>query len=226
MSATKVLPRPDLVLLDLDGTLVDSAPDLSDSVNHALNALGLPKRSEAQVRNWIGGGAERLVKRALTGGSDEEPEVQLFAAVFERFSAFYLQHVSRRSRLYPGVREGLDYLARSGRTIGCVTNKRGRYTEPLLRALGIDRHFAIVVSGDTLPRKKPDPLPLLHAVQELHMTRAQGMMIGDSVSDVKAARAAGLPVVCVRYGYSGGRDVAELGPDSVIDSLAELAELI
>lgn len=220
------LPSPSLVLFDLDGTLVDSAPDLAFSINAMLRHLALPECSESQIRAWIGNGAERLVKRALIGNLEEEPEPSLLHSAFELFSDIYAQNTSRESRLYPGVREGLDYLRASGRPLGCVTNKRARFTEPLLSAMGIQDDFAIVLSGDTLPRKKPDPLPLLHAAQQLGVSPCQVLMVGDSVNDVLAARAAGAAVVCVSYGYNNGDDITAAGPDRVLRSLAELASLI
>jgi phosphoglycolate phosphatase len=218
--------RPELVLLDLDGTLVDSAPDLAYSINAMLEQLGLPLREEAEVRQWIGSGAERLVKRALIGALHGEPEPALFHQAFELFSEFYIDNTCHHSQLFPGVREGLDYLRDTGRKIGCVTNKRGRFTDPLLKALGIFEDFHIVVSGDTLLVKKPDPLPLLHAAQTLGVEARYSLMVGDSINDVQAARAAGFGVLCVRYGYNNGENIEDAGPDVVVDSLAELSAFI
>lgn len=217
---------PRLVLFDLDGTLVDSAPDLAFCINAMLKRLGRSLRTEAQVREWIGSGAERLVKRALAGDLQSEPEASLYDTAYALFSDLYAENTSRASRLYPGVREGLDYLLASGRRLGCITNKRARYTEPLLTALGILGDFAIVVSGDSLPGKKPDPLPLLHAARCLGVAPEEVLMVGDSVNDVLAARAAGTAVFCVRYGYNNGADIAEARPDALLGSLAELATLI
>jgi phosphoglycolate phosphatase len=215
-----------LVLFDLDGTLVDSAPDLAYSVNTMLTELGLPNQKKERLREWIGNGAERLVKRALTGSWDEEPDPGLFQQAFARFSAIYRENTSKRSRLYPGVREGLHYLVKTHRRLGCITNKRGQFTEPLLKSFRIYDDFSIVVSGDTLPKKKPDPLPLLHAVETLGVALEDALMIGDSVNDVEAARAAGLRVFCVRYGYNNGDNIENARPDLVLDSLAELPAYI
>jgi phosphoglycolate phosphatase len=218
--------KPELVLFDLDGTLVDSAPDLAFSINAMLEQLGLPQHDESRVREWIGSGAERLVKRGLTGDINAEPDEALFQRAFTLFSDIYVDNTCRRSHLFPGVREGLDYLARTGRKLGCITNKRGRFTDPLLKALGIYDEFAIVVSGDTLAVKKPDPLPLLHATQALGVAPQNALMVGDSINDVEAARAAGLPVLCVRYGYNNGNNIEDARPDFVVDSLAELPAFI
>lgn len=218
--------KPKLVLLDLDGTLVDSAPDIAYSIDSMLERVSLRARGETQVRQWIGGGAERLVKRALTGSMDGEPDEALFQAAYALFSDIYLENTSRSSRLFPGVREGLDYLLRTHRKLGCVTNKRNRFTEPLLRSLGLYDDFSIIISGDTLDRKKPDPLPLLHAAAVLGVAPENVLMVGDSINDVEAARAAGFAVLCVRYGYNNGNNIEDADPDFVVDSLAELPSLI
>ncbi|MGH8508363.1 MAG: phosphoglycolate phosphatase [Gammaproteobacteria bacterium] len=220
------LPKPELVVLDLDGTLVDSAPDLAYSIDTMLIQLGLPPQGEARVRTWIGSGAERLVKRALTAGLTAEPEEALFQTAVALFSDIYGQNTCRRSRLYPGVREGLDYLLATNRTLGCVTNKRMRFTQPLLKSLGIFESFAVVVAGDSLAAKKPDPLPLLHVANATGIVLEKCLMIGDSFNDVAAARAAGFSVFCVHYGYNNGKDIADTRPDAIINSLAELVTLI
>jgi len=220
------LPVPQARVVRPRRTLVDSAPDVAFSIDAMLSSLGRPACGESRVRNWIGSGAERLVKRALTGDGELEPDGDLFRSAFERFSEIYRENTCRRSRLYPGVREGLDYLLASGKQLGCVTNKRERFTEPLLAALGLLRDFAIVVSGDTLCTRKPDPAPLLHAVEALGIVPGEALMVGDSVNDVLSARAARVPVICVRYGYHNGEDIVAARPDAIIDSLVELSELV
>lgn len=219
------LARPDMVLLDLDGTLVDSAPDIAFCVDAMLQRMDLPPRGEDKVRMWVGNGAERLVHRALCDDAEGIADPETFARAYALFSDFYEQNTSKRSRLYPGAREGLDFLCGSGVMLGCVTNKRGRFTEPLLRALGILNDFDIVISGDTLPKKKPDPMPLLHASEMLGAKPENALMIGDSLNDIEAARAAGFQIVAVSYGYNQGRDIAAARPDAVVDSLARLPDL-
>ena len=211
-----------LILIDLDGTLVDSVPDLAFCVDAMLARLGRPPRGEARVRDWVGNGVERLVRRALIGQLDGEPDEAEFARAYPLFLELYRDHTSQRSALYPGVREGLDCLKARGYALGCITNKAAEFTEPLLRDLGLRSDFRLLISGDTLPRKKPDPLPLRHAAAHFGVTPAESLMVGDSVSDVKAARAAGFRVFCVSYGYNHGRDIREAHPDAVLDSLAEL----
>ncbi|MFO8003103.1 phosphoglycolate phosphatase [Thioalkalivibrio sp.] len=220
------LPRPRMILIDLDGTLVDSVPDLAFSVDAMMEALGLPRRGEPAVRNWVGNGVERLVQRALANDLDGEADPGLFARALPVFMRIYRENTSQRSRLYPGVREGLDGLQAAGFRLGCVTNKAEQFTLPLLRDKGILDRFALVVSGDTLERKKPDPAPLLHAAAQLGVTPAESLMVGDSRSDVKAARAAGFRIVCMSYGYNHGADIRDEGPDAVLDRLDALPALL
>jgi phosphoglycolate phosphatase len=222
----KPLFEPKMVLIDLDGTLVDSVPDLTHSVDLMMSELGRPPRGEAAVRNWVGNGVERLVQRALVGALDGEPDAADYDRAYPIFAEFYAAHNGEHSRLYPGVVEGLDALAARGLKLGCVTNKAACFTEPLIAALGIAERFELVISGDTLPEKKPSPLPLLHGAEHFGVAPADALMVGDSVSDVKAARAAGFSVVCVSYGYNHGVDIREAEPDAVIDSLTELDELL
>jgi phosphoglycolate phosphatase len=215
-----------MILVDVDGTMVDSVPDLAYCVDELMRALGRPPHGEARVRNWVGNGVERLVRRALVGQLDGEPPEQDYVRAYPIFVELYAANTSRRSRLYPGVREGLDWLKSAGYRLGCVTNKAARFTVPLLAALGVRDDFELVVSGDTLPVKKPDPAPLLHAARYFGVAAAESLMVGDSVSDVRAARAAGFQVVCVSYGYNHGADIRAARPDAVIDSLGDLRGLL
>lgn len=221
-----MLTRPRLVMIDLDGTLVDSVPDLAFCVDLMMDRLGLPRRGETRVRHWVGNGVERLVRRALINDLEGEPEEALFKQAYPIFLELYAENTSERSQLYAGVPEGLDFLRSLGIKIGCVTNKAAQFTEPLLQSLGIYDLFELVVSGDSLPKKKPDPLPLLHAASYFDVAPHEALLVGDSVSDVKAARAAGFAVICVSYGYNHGLDIRAARPDAVIDSLAELPLLI
>jgi phosphoglycolate phosphatase len=220
------IKKPKLIMIDLDGTLVDSVPDLTFCVDGMMEQIGREPWGEARVRDWVGNGVERLVKRALTGQLDGEPDEVGFERAYPLFVELYDRHNGERSRLYPGVSEGLDYLDSAGYTIGCITNKAARFTLPLLEALGVYDRFAIVISGDTLPRKKPDPLPLLHAAEHFDTPPETCLMLGDSVSDVKAARAAGFQIICVSYGYNHGNDIQDAKPDAVIDSFVELKGIL
>jgi len=219
--------RPKMILIDVDGTLVDSVPDLAYCVDRMMEQLGRPPWGEAAVRNWVGNGVERLVQRALTGELDGMPRQADYERAYPIFVQLYQGNTSKRSILYPGIRAGLDYLAGQGYPLGCVTNKAAQFTEPLLRDLGVRDYFDIVISGDSLPRKKPDPMPLLHAAEHFGVQPAEALMVGDSVSDVKAARAAGFgAILCMSYGYNHGRDIREANPDAVIDALPEIRGLL
>lgn len=217
--------KPKLVLIDLDGTLVDSVPDLAYCIDEMMKALGKPVWGIDKVRTWVGNGVDRLVMRALTDTLWDDPSDEAFAEAQPTFMQLYADNTSGRSHLYDGVVEGLDYLKSSGFKVGCVTNKAEAFTVPLLKDMGIFDKFEIVVSGDTTPKKKPDPMPLLYAAEKLAELPEDCLMIGDSMHDVKAARNAGFQVVCVPYGYNHGIDIREAEPDLVIDSLAELKNL-
>lgn len=219
--------HPGMVLIDLDGTLVDTAPDLAYAVDLMMERLEMPRRGETAVREWIGNGVPVLVRRALVGSCEGEADEALYNKAYTLFLDLYEKNVCVHSRLYNGAREALDYLTDAGcYRLGCVTNKPARYTEPLLKALGVYEYFDIIVSGDTLEKKKPDPAPLIYAAEQLNTSPRLSLMAGDSVNDVEAARAAGFQVVCVNYGYNHGRDIRDANPDAVIDSLADLKSLL
>ncbi len=214
------------LLFDLDGTLVDSAPDIADAVDAMLRQFGREPVGEERVRLWVGNGAQRLIMRALTGAMDGEPDEALTREALDCFLELYRQCLSVRSRLYPGVREGLDRLRADGYRLACVTNKPASLARPLLRDLGLSDDFPVVVGGDTTPEKKPSASPLRHAMELLRSAPQQTLMVGDSRNDVLAARNAGVPVVCVPYGYNHGGDVRDTGPDAVVDDFLALHALL
>lgn len=211
-----------LVLFDLDGTLVHSAPDLAVALNTMLRELGRPAYPEEQVTDWVGNGMAHLVKRGLTGHVDSEPEAELFERGLASFKRHYAANLAVRTRPYPGVVGVLDSLSRSGFVLGCVTNKIESFTRPLLDQLDLSRYLRVIVGGDTVAMRKPHPLPLAHACTQAGVAAGQAVMVGDSAADIEAARAAGMPVIAVTYGYNQGRNVRELGPDLAIDSFAQL----
>jgi len=219
------MATPELVLIDLDGTLVDSLPDIAFCVDSMLTELAMPTAGQERVRQWVGNGTDILVRRSIAGNLDGEVDEQLLARALPLFTALYAKHTSERSRVYDGVVAGLDFLRTTGAALACVTNKASVFTHKLLSEMELDDYFSLVISGDTLARKKPDPLPLLHAARHFAVAPEQGLLIGDSANDVKAARAAGLRIVCVSYGYNHGNDIRASLPDAVIDSLAELPTL-
>lgn len=221
-----MIKKPEMILIDVDGTLVDSVPDLAYCVDEMMARLGMPLRGEARVREWVGNGVERLVRRALIDQLEGEPDQALFEQAYPIFLALYAENTSKRSCLYPGVREALDWFKAEGYRLGCVTNKATQFTLPLLRDLGIHDDFGFIVCGDTLPQKKPDPAPLLHAATHFGVAPANALMLGDSISDVKAARAAGFQIVCMSYGYNHGVDIRTANPDAVVDSMFEVKDLL
>ena len=219
--------KPKMILFDLDGTLVDSVPDLAAAIDGMMRHLGLPERGETAVRHWVGNGVQNLVGRALTNSMAANPDPELFAQALPIFMQLYGENTSGNSRLYNGVAEILAILHTQPKLLlGCVTNKAEQFTLPLLQQLGIRDYFAIVVSGDSLPEKKPHPLPLLYAAERLGVTPAESLMVGDSKSDVQAARAAGFPIICTSYGYNHGEDIRHYQPDAVVDCLLELKSLL
>ena len=220
------IKKPAMVLIDVDGTLVDSVPDLAYCVDEMMKQLDMPVYGEDKVRNWVGNGVERLTRRALIGQLDGEPDDALFEKAYPIFLDLYDKNVCERSCLYDGVREALDFLKTQDVKIGCVTNKNAQFTLPILEKLGVKDDFEIIICGDTLDKKKPDPLPLLHGAEKLGATPEQSLMLGDSMSDVKAARAAGFGIICMSYGYNHGEDIRDYNPDAVVDSMAEIKNII
>jgi phosphoglycolate phosphatase len=218
--------QPKLVMIDVDGTLVDSVPDLAYCVDEMMIALGKPPIGNERVRLWVGNGVPRLVERALTGQLDGVPNNDEFDKAFPIFLDLYSRNSCVRSHLYDGVMEGLNYLMSKDYLIGCVTNKAEQFTTPLLKSLGIFDYFKIVISGDTLEKKKPDPLPLIHSANFFKLNPKECLMLGDSVSDVKASRAAGFNIICMSYGYNHGNNIADENPDLVIDSMRQLRDYL
>ncbi|MGH8620149.1 MAG: phosphoglycolate phosphatase [Burkholderiales bacterium] len=213
-------------LLDLDGTLLDTIADLAAATNEMRVALDLAPLPEVRVRAFVGKGLAKLVKRALTDDLEGEPDAALFARGEAVFHACYAAVNGRHTTVYPGVREGLEQLRAMGLPLACITNKSARYARPLLVQVGLADFFPLVVGGDTLPQRKPDPAPLLHACRHFGVEPGMALMVGDSHNDVEAAHAAGCPIFCVSYGYSEGVDVRTLGVDAIVDSLIEATALV
>lgn len=217
---------PRVALFDLDGTLVDSAPDIAHAVDTALRVNGLTPVGESRVREYIGNGARRLIHRAIARDRGGEVEEARFAPVYRAFLAAYENQVFDLSRLYPGTVETLSALRDNGWSLACVTNKPTRFTRAVLAAAELDHYFGSVVAGDTLPQQKPAPEPLQHALVACGAGAGSAVMIGDSLIDVEAAMAADLPIVAVDYGYAGGADLAAHGVAAVISTLTELPPLL
>lgn len=214
------LPR--LVMFDLDGTLLDSVPDLAAAVDSMLLQLGRPPAGVAQVRHWVGNGAPVLVRRALAGAVEHcKVDDALASRALELFLAAYAgEH--HLSSVYPGVIETLDWLRDQSVDLALITNKPERFVAPLLEEKGLGGYFRWILGGDSLARQKPDPDGLLHVLAQADVAPAQSLFIGDSRNDVLAARAAGVACVAVSYGYNHGRPVAEEVPDLLVDDLRQL----
>ena len=222
----KPIFRVRAVVFDLDGTLIHTAPDLVRAINLMRVDLGMPQLSENQVTSWVGNGVAMLVKRALTENWDGEPDAVLFDQGQALFHKHYLNGVCERSEPYPDVCEALSDIAARNFRLACVTNKPEAFTRPLLEELELDGFFEIIVSGDSLTKKKPDPLPLQHVCQKFGIEATQAVVVGDSINDIQAAKAAGIPIICVNYGYNQGLDLTTFGPDAIIGSFKELTELL
>jgi phosphoglycolate phosphatase len=215
-----------LVAIDLDGTLVDSAPDIAHCLGAALEAIGCAAPGEARTRAWIGDGLETLIARAIAHGAGTQAtaaqaDSDRHAAALAAFLACYRDNLFVRSRLYPGVVATLDTLLARDLRLCCITNKRYAFSEPLLTQAGIRDRFELLLGGDSLAEKKPSPLPLEVAAEQLGVAPAAATLVGDSHQDLRAARAAGYGFVLATYGY-GKVDETELGAAPRIASFADL----
>lgn len=206
-------------LFDLDGTLVDTAPDINAALNHVLVNAGHDPVSESLTRHWVGHGARACLAQALEHNDVPEPRID---AMLAEFLEHYHAHVADLGAPYPGVVAALQTLRERGAKLGVVTNKRGDLSHKLLDQLGMGKLFDCIVCGDSTPNPKPAADPTLLACAKLDVPPAEVLFVGDSTADVASARAAGCPVVCVPDGYNHGIAAADLGADRVIDSFADL----
>jgi len=212
---------PQLVMFDLDGTLVDSVPDLAVAVDAVLLANHAAPAGEQLVRQWVGNGAKALIESALAYAGLPCADENVTAAL-AHFKDCYHGHCAVYTRLYDGVLPCLEYLAASNITMAVVTNKPREFVPIILSSLSIDHFFSCIVGGDDLPRRKPAADPLEHCLSILSRKAESSVMIGDSCHDIRAARNAGVPVIAVDYGYNHGHDICEYEPDTVVSSLSEL----
>jgi phosphoglycolate phosphatase len=216
------------VLFDLDGTLLDTVKDIALALNRTLLEYGCRSLADGEVRRMIGRGSPILIERALAS-QDRSVDAAAQAGMVERFFHHYgaLEEMNEDSaQPFAGASELLHALHGAGLRTAVVTNKQHRFAAALLERLGLSGWIDVVVGGDTCARRKPDPQPLLFACESLHVPPFESLMVGDSVNDVQAARAAGIPIVCVSYGYNEGRDPRTLDCDVLVDSLAELPALL
>ena len=217
-----------LLIFDLDGTLINSALDLALAVNYMLEQLGRDSFDEEVIHGWVGNGALTLVKRALSGS--REVEVSLDEAYVENalkiFLDYYEKNLCNATVPYPHVIETLHALKDKGYAFAIVTNKPFPFVSPILKGLGMDDLFALILGGDSLPEKKPHPQPLLHVCERLEVDVANAVMIGDSKNDILAANACGMDSVGVTYGYNYGEEIGVHKPSVIIDDFSELLEYL
>jgi len=224
--------RLDAVCIDLDGTLLDTIPDLAAAANAMLTDLQVAPLPVERIREFVGKGAEVLIQRTLeaagarNAGGTPVPGSPGYEAARARFYENYRLRNGAQAVLYPGVLEGLEGLRALGLKMACVTNKPMEFVPPLLKRFAVERYFDFSIGGDTLPFKKPHPGQLLEACRRWSLHPAQVMAVGDSLNDAQAARAAGMPVFLVPYGYNEGRSVYGADVDGIVSSLSELPSLI
>ena len=218
----------EVILFDLDGTLIDSVPDLASAVNHMLEALNRETFSDDTIRYWVGNGAQVLVKRALSGHTeiDEDLDMDLFTKALDIFLTFYANNLCLDTMMYPNVSSTLHVLKAEGYRLVIVTNKPFDFVVPILKGLELDGLFEFWLGGDSLEKKKPDPLPLLHVCEKMNVSIDQCIMVGDSKNDILAANAAAMQSIGVTYGYNYGEDIRVHKPTVIIDDFSELLELL
>jgi phosphoglycolate phosphatase len=214
-----------LVMFDLDGTLIDTVPQIAEAMNLALIDLGLNQLPHSQITDYIGAGAEALIRRCLTADLHGKPDATSFEQAQMAFFAHYANNVTE-SLPYDGVISGLQAVKTKGFKMACVTNKPERFTLPLLQASGLIDYFELVVSGDSLPKKKPDPMQLQHICAELGVLTTDALLVGDSNTDIAAAHAAGCAIVAVPYGYNQGMPIDINMVDATINDLNELTTIL
>ncbi|ESP91502.1 MULTISPECIES: phosphoglycolate phosphatase [Pseudoalteromonas] len=218
----------DVLLFDLDGTLIDSVPDLALSINQMLNALNMTPYPTETIRSWVGNGAAVLTKRALSGSIDIAPDLDTtyVEKALSKFLSFYDQNVCVETTLYPNVKSTLESLHSSGYRLVIVTNKPEQFVRPILKHLGLNDFFEMVVGGDSLPKRKPDPMQLTYVCETLGVSPSSCLMIGDSKNDIFAATAAGMQSIGLTYGYNHGEDINSHGASLVLDNFADIIEAL
>lgn len=212
-------------MIDLDGTMVDTAPEIARAVNSMLAEMALPALGQAQIESYIGEGAAALIKRSLMQQSVAEPDSAMLATAQQLFSAYYAQIVTE-SQPYAGVVAGLQAIKAAGYRLACVTNKPEKFSLPLLAASNLLPYFELVVSGDSLAKKKPDPEQILHICDQFGLAVSETVLVGDSQTDITAARSAGCYVFAVPYGYNQQQSITADKVDALVNNLHDVLTLI
>lgn len=218
----------EVLIFDLDGTLVDSVPDLALSINQMLKALDRAEFDTDIIRGWVGNGAEVLVKRALSGSAEICPNLDAVLAekALSIFADFYQQNVCVDTTVYPNVIETLEQLHRDGYRLAIVTNKPEQFIAPILEKLGLSHLFEMIVGGETLPKRKPDPMQLEHVCETLGVPPVNCLMVGDSKNDIFAATAANMESIGLTYGYNHGEDINSHGASLVLDDFGGIIDAL
>lgn len=214
------------VIIDLDGTMLDTASDLQQTINRMRHDLTLAPLAPATITSFVGKGAEHLVRCALQVDRSVEETEQLHARAMRLFNHHYHDINGEFAKIYPGVLEGLQAMRAQGLRLACVTNKPLTFTLPLLIKTGLHDYFDIIYGGDSFAKKKPDPMAMLQVCVDFAFPANEIVAIGDSINDAQAARAAGCRILMVPYGYNHGQSVQEIDSDGIVSSLLEAAQLI
>jgi phosphoglycolate phosphatase len=218
----------EVLIFDLDGTLIDSVPDLALSINQMLKALNMATFSTDVIRGWVGNGAEVLTKRALSGSINISPDLNSLEVenALSMFLGFYEQNVCVDTKLYPNVKDSLEALHSNNYRLMIVTNKPEQFVRPILEKLGLSHLFEIVVGGDSLPKRKPDPMQLEYVCETLAVNASKCLMIGDSKHDIFAATAANMESIGLTYGYNHGENINSHGANLVLDDFADIIKAL
>ena len=214
----------EVIIFDLDGTLIDSSPDLALAINHMLKRLDRETFTVETIHYWVGNGAEILVKRALSGSAtiDETLDPTIWKEALQIFLAFYAQNLAIETVTYPHVKETLKSLKERGYRLAIVTNKPFAFVEPILEKLELLDRFELILGGDSLEEKKPNPLPLLYVTEKLNVSVDKSLMVGDSKNDILAANACNMQSIGLTYGYNYGENIATYNPSTVLDDFADI----
>ena len=218
----------ELIIFDFDGTLIDSIPDLANSVNYMLKSLKRDTFSEDSIRSWVGNGAETLVARALSGDTqiDENLDKELLKSALDIFLKYYEKNVAIHTVAYPEVTSTIEALKEKNYKLAIVTNKPFKFIEPILKSLNMESMFDMCIGADSLELKKPHPEPLLHVCNKLGISVENSLMVGDSKNDILAANAANMQSIAVNYGYNYDEDISKYNLTIVIDNFSEILKVL
>lgn len=219
----------ELLLFDLDGTLIDSSPDLANSINYMLTTLKRETFAQEIIDSWVGNGAQTLVKRALSGAKEIDENAftkEYFENALQIFLNHYKENVCVDTILYPQVNETLKKLYEMDFKIAIITNKPYEFVEPILKKLQIDQFFETHIGGDSLSKRKPEPEPLLYMCEKFAIDITKAIMIGDSKNDILAAKAANMDSIAVNYGYNYGEDITMYKPNFVVEAFGDILKVL